>query len=74
MRATIYVRHTSCSPPTVSPPGRTCTPPTVAGPMSTLLLARAKAMRCLVSFSGTPSAITATTRMVGARRASREDS
>ena len=43
---------------------RTCTPPTVAGPMMTLLLARATAMRCLVSFSGTPSAMMAITRRV----------
>lgn len=38
--------------------------------MMTLLLARAKAIICLVSFSGTPSAMTATTRSVAVCRAS----
>lgn len=49
-------------------------PPTVAGPMMILLLARAKAINVLVSRSGTPSAMTATTRIVGCLSASNVDS
>ena len=52
----------------------TCTPPTVAGPIRILLCLRAYAMSFLVSASGTPSAITATTRMVGCFMASMLDS
>jgi len=39
----------------------------------TLLLARAKAMSCFVSDSGTPSAMIATTRIVGCFRADKEE-
>lgn len=56
-----------------APAIHTCTPPTVAGPMMTLL-ARAYAIIRLVSFSGTPSAITATTHTVAVCRASMVDS
>ena len=59
--------------------GRICmrstwTPPTVAGPRRILLCLRAYAMSFLVSASGTPSAMTATTRMVGCFIASMLDS
>ena len=49
-------------------------PPTVAGPKRILLCARAKAMSFLVSASGTPSAMTAHTRMVGCCSATMVDS
>lgn len=52
----------------------TCTPPTVAGPRRILLFARAYAISFLVSASGTPSAMTATTRIVGCFIASMLDS
>ena len=49
-------------------------PPTVAGPMSSLLAAEAAATSRFASDSGTPSAMTATTRSVGSLRAAIEDS
>ena len=52
----------------------TWTPPTVAGPRRILLCLRAYAISLLVSASGTPSAMTATTRMVGCFMASMLDS
>mmetsp|Transcript_17361 Transcript_17361/g.29727 ORF Transcript_17361/g.29727 Transcript_17361/m.29727 type:complete len:270 (-) Transcript_17361:360-1169(-) len=64
------------SVPAVSPilNAPACTPPTVAGPRMTLLCMRAYAIMCLVSRSGTPSAMTAMVRMVGCFKASIEDS
>ena len=51
-----------------------CRPPTVAGPISSLLALEAAAMSRLASDSGTPSAMTATTRSVGSFKACIDDS